>query len=867
MSDETIATQEVQLAQVTTNAPPEAVSVCVATAEGSPIGVPVLAAARDPDGDPLEILDVSEPASGRVEITADGTLTFVPEQPGLQSFSYLIADGQGGTDTAEVVAFVNPIDGELAEPVLQALDEQALARVALACAHGQALDVVTLTGEAVTVPLPEPGQRVEVAGEPGQRIVLQSNEFIRATFLVAEGGLLVLTDDGRMVYVADFVAAAESGQPPILSVAGGPAVSSETLLANLQPMVEPTEGEVVGRLPSPETGPEHWGGAAFTPYDPGSIAAGPFPTGPLLPTALGLGTPPVLESAFVTIGQAAEEPGEPPPPEPQPPEPQPPEPENAAPVIEGLRDLEIEVGEITVTPNLASARAFPSLTEQRAVDPAVINGADQRNLTLGPAADAKITFVNEIAAFQNTLGVYLIGPDNTIQDPKIVFIRIEHADADPRFPFARPGGGPLSPGDSVLLSDLYDPADLQEGTQIGFFFIADGWRLNRQLLEGDLEFRTDGDPAKITDDSPTLVSIVEGREFEIRGNIYHTANVTDDGLRNQLNDGGNEQVISGLGSGSGGLILSFEDKLLLTDVSDDDVNDTIIKVDLTPTTELAFPVPPLIAPNVVLSDADSDQLSRLRIEIVDKAHPDDALEVTAPLRGLTLVEDGNEGLIVIEGDAPIETYQEILRSIVLLPGRQPGARLLELQVSDEQGEASRVARLQVDFSDRNAEIGTNRDDPLIGDVGDDAMSGRGGDDSLFGFDGDDLIDGGTGDDELDGGPGNDRLFGGPGEDDLTGGEGADVFAVISLVDRGDRVLDFNADEGDVLDFSALFADRADELNIDPFVRFENLGDDVRVDVDLDGPASDFSFIPLLTLIDPVAITTAQDAVDNNTMVV
>jgi len=46
---------------------------------------------------------------------------------------------------------------------------------------------------------------------------------------------------------------------------------------------------VVGRLPQPEVGPQHGGGAGFSPYDPGDIGPGLEATGPLAPTELGLG--------------------------------------------------------------------------------------------------------------------------------------------------------------------------------------------------------------------------------------------------------------------------------------------------------------------------------------------------------------------------------------------------------------------------------------------------------------------------------------------------------------------------------------------------------------------------------------------------
>ena len=188
-----------------------------------------------------------------------------------------MVDDRGGSDTAQVAAFVNPTEGEPVRPVLQGLDDQQLARIAMACAGGDALEVARLEGQAITVPVPAPGERIEALAQPGQQITLRGSEFRGATYLIAEGGLLVLTDDGRMVYVAGLVDAANSEQPPTLRVAGGPAVASDTLLENLQPIAEPAQGEVVGWLPSPETGPQHWGGANFAAYDPGSIAAGPFP--------------------------------------------------------------------------------------------------------------------------------------------------------------------------------------------------------------------------------------------------------------------------------------------------------------------------------------------------------------------------------------------------------------------------------------------------------------------------------------------------------------------------------------------------------------------------------------------------------------
>jgi hypothetical protein len=97
-----------------------------------------------------------------------------------------VADDHGGTDAAQVTAFVNPTEGELEQPVLQGLDDRQLARIAVACAGGQALEVERLDGQSITIPLPVLGERIEALGHPGQQINLRAGEFVSATYLVAE---------------------------------------------------------------------------------------------------------------------------------------------------------------------------------------------------------------------------------------------------------------------------------------------------------------------------------------------------------------------------------------------------------------------------------------------------------------------------------------------------------------------------------------------------------------------------------------------------------------------------------------------------------------------------------------------------------
>jgi hypothetical protein len=846
MVNQPSAEQELLMAQAAANSPPDARDVCLVTAQGAAIDVP--AQASDPDGDAVGIAAASTPASGRVDVAPDGTLTFVPDQPGLQRFTYEVTDGRGGSDTAQVTAFVNPAEGELGRPVLEGLDDQQLARLARACASGQALEVATLEGQSITVPLPAPGERIEALAQPGQQIHLQSGEFISATYLIAEGGLLVLTEDGRMVYVAGLVDAANSAEPPTLRVAGGPGVGSDALLTNLQPLTELAEGDVVGRLPSPQTGPEHWGGANFNPYDPGAIAAGPFPLGPLLPTALGLGTPPLLENQGLFDegdnegGAGPLVPGAP---------------ENVPPAFSATGEIERELGGITVSPQFTSAGPFPTANEGVRLPDSQINGVDQGNLTLGQSGDATIVFGSEFATFVSTLGVFLIDPNGQMVDPKVVFPEIEQAEADPNFPSIRPGGGPVAAGDTVALSDLYDPSELHPGQQFGLFLIANGFRLNGSELSDGLRFASDGHTLLTADGQP------------VAGAVFFTTDPTPGSPNdNPLNPDGLGHVVSGLQPDHAGLTIGFEDKLLGSAEADNDFNDVLVDVDLSPSVQAAFAGGAIrVLLDAAVTDPDDTTLSQASVKLEGLAGDALAFDGSLAGTGISLVTSTSTSL-VFAGDASIADYVQVLQSLTLQPVPVAGLRQIELSVVDGHGAASNTFVVDANLSGTGAEVGTPNDDTLTGQpLVDDAMSGLGGNDVLSGDSGNDLLDGGTGNDIIDGGAGNDQLIGGPGADLLDGGPGADSQIYFSLADRGDRISGFDAGEGDTLDFSEIFDGAADPSNIDPFVQFNAVGNDVQVSVDQDGAGANFAFISFATLVDPSGVTTAQDAVNNNTLVV
>ncbi len=101
-------------------------------------------------------------------------------------------------------------------------------------------------------------------------------------------------------------------------------------------------------------------------------------------------------------------------------------------------------------------------------------------------------------------------------------------------------------------------------------------------------------------------------------------------------------------------------------------------------------------------------------------------------------------------------------------------------------------------------------------------------DTLHEDGGSDTLDGGRGDDILISGSGEDLVIGGEGSDILYGGAGADIFKW-SLGDEGDEgaavtdtVMDFNANEGDVLDLSDLLQNR-EGGDLSDFVRASDDG--------------------------------------------
>jgi len=108
-----------------------------------------------------------------------------------------------------------------------------------------------------------------------------------------------------------------------------------------------------------------------------------------------------------------------------------------------------------------------SLTSAVSVDPA--------QLDLATAADVRVYFVSEDAAYHNTLGFNTEGSGITSGDPLLIF------------PDATTGGDTRTDRAPLLPGDFVDLGSFEGGTQLDFFLIADG----RQRPEGRPVYSTD----------------------------------------------------------------------------------------------------------------------------------------------------------------------------------------------------------------------------------------------------------------------------------------------------------------------------------------------------------------------------------------
>ena len=187
------------------NDPPVAVNDEAETDEDTPVLIDVVANDTDADGDELVVVAVSDPEHGTAAVE-DGIVTYTPAQDffGEDTFTYVVSDGNGGTDEGAVTVTVLPVDD---------------APVAL----GDAYEV----DEDETLTVAAPGvlaNDYDVEGDPFSAAVEGAPE--HATLDLSTDGSFTLTPQpdfhGTVTFTYRAVGAALSSEPATVTVEVAP---------------------------------------------------------------------------------------------------------------------------------------------------------------------------------------------------------------------------------------------------------------------------------------------------------------------------------------------------------------------------------------------------------------------------------------------------------------------------------------------------------------------------------------------------------------------------------------------------------------------------------------------------------------------
>ncbi|MEW6219010.1 MAG: Ig-like domain-containing protein, partial [Thermodesulfobacteriota bacterium] len=93
------------------NDPPQAAADSASAGEDTPVSIPVLANDTDPENDPLTITGATAGSLGTT-VVAGGRVVYTPaaNAAGNDSFTYQVADGQGGSATGTVTVTIQPVN-------------------------------------------------------------------------------------------------------------------------------------------------------------------------------------------------------------------------------------------------------------------------------------------------------------------------------------------------------------------------------------------------------------------------------------------------------------------------------------------------------------------------------------------------------------------------------------------------------------------------------------------------------------------------------------------------------------------------------------------------------------------------------------
>ncbi|MGX9354525.1 DUF4114 domain-containing protein [Roseobacteraceae bacterium S113] len=427
-------------------------------------------------------------------------------------------------------------------------------------------------------------------------------------------------------------------------------------------------------------------------------------------------------------------------------------------------------------------------------DPNVTDGTDQRDSDFytedKSPATARITFLSETADYKNTLGMYRIAEDGTMEDVQIVFANASKLDS----------GGALIAGQSSIEIDV-DASDT-----LGFFILPDGYRRNsdKSLFEGeDYVLRnSDGAIGNVFDDNDLSLFHVDsasGTETLLHArNGNTTYHMTFDAARGiSLNKDGFDHALGEMRDGNK-VVIGFED---VKRNGDWDFDDVVVQVELTSTGAV-------VDDQNLKSDEDADQSD---VGWLFAAN-DDVFDIQPWLGENDRLND-NRGDDYVDGEGGDDLVYGDTSANVLLGGS--GHDHLLGYAGDDilQGGAGKDHLNGASGADMLR--GGGGADLLWGQSGADTLEGDGGHDKLWGGTGEDVLEGGSGKDLLYGQSGDDTLRAGLGADTLWGGEGADtfVFALQDLDGARDVIgdLQIGTQTRDVIDLSDLTLLEAGQL--------------------------------------------------------
>ena len=233
------------------NRPPVATDDSTVTDEDTPVTIPVLANDSDPDGDTVTVSAVNQGAHGSATKTAI-SMTYTPDKDwsGMDSFSYTIADGRGGTATAAVVITVKPVNDAPAANNDSASTPGATTVIVPVLANDSDVD-----GDTLAVTTVSQGSYGATATDGVNVTYAPSSDWsgtdsFSYTITDGQGGFgsasvtVTVTDTTANNDPAAVVPVATRNQPPVITVIGETAVADGARL-RLEISAEDPEGDQV----------------------------------------------------------------------------------------------------------------------------------------------------------------------------------------------------------------------------------------------------------------------------------------------------------------------------------------------------------------------------------------------------------------------------------------------------------------------------------------------------------------------------------------------------------------------------------------------------------------------------------------------